>query len=158
VPERIVVTGAQGLLGRHLVARLLVPEGRREVMGVGRSARQDTHYTHELEWRGRLVPAPLPIPLRATARHPRYAYTALDVGDATAAATALAAFRPDTVIHVAGALRDEPWSTLLASNVQALFGLTEALARLGGGPATAACGGVERVGVRPQRARLAAAS
>jgi GDP-4-dehydro-6-deoxy-D-mannose reductase len=131
VPERIVVTGAQGLLGRHLVARLLVPEGSREVMGMGRSARQDTHYTHELEWHGRLVPAPLPTTLRAVARHPRYQYRALDVGEATATTSAaLAEFLPDTVIHVAGALRDEPWPKLLASNVQAVFGLTEALARL----------------------------
>jgi GDP-4-dehydro-6-deoxy-D-mannose reductase len=130
----VVVTGAQGLLGRHIVARFLEADAETRVMGVGRSSRLDDRFTHQLAWRGQLVHAPLPEILSVPARDPRYTYVRLDLRDAAAVGAILSTFKPDTVVHSAGALRDEPWATLVQSNVDAVIGLVEGIARCGGEP------------------------
>ncbi|MBA3289170.1 MAG: NAD-dependent epimerase/dehydratase family protein, partial [Acidimicrobiia bacterium] len=119
---RAVVTGAQGLLGRH-VTKALLDAGADAVLGLGRSARHDDRYTHDLAWLGRRVAAPLPAELRRSAADPRYDYRPLDVRDVTAVADAARAFEPDIVVHAAAALRDAPWDELLASNVEATLGV-----------------------------------
>jgi nucleoside-diphosphate-sugar epimerase len=104
------------------------------VVGVGRSPRDDACYTHDLEWLGRRVPAPVPEPLARAARDPRYGYVALDVRDAGAVADLARDVAPDAVVHAAAALRDAPWEDLLQSNVVATLGLVRGLAAAPGRP------------------------
>jgi nucleoside-diphosphate-sugar epimerase len=124
---RVAVTGAQGLLGRHVTAALL-EAGADAVLGLGRSARSDDRYTHGLEWLGAPVAAPLPERLQRHATDSRYGYSPLDLRDAGSVAAVARSFRPDVVIHAAAALRDAPWQELLASNVEATIGLVGGLA------------------------------
>lgn len=125
--DRVVVTGAQGFLGRHIVAAFLDSGG--EVLGLGRSQPIQSHYTHSLGWLGRRVAAPLPPYLVHASGNRRYRYESVDTCDSDAMLAALEGFRPDTVVHAAAALRDEEWTSLFASNVQAVIGLVDALAR-----------------------------
>jgi nucleoside-diphosphate-sugar epimerase len=124
---RVAVTGAQGLLGRQLVSAAL-DHGAEAVLGLGRSPRSDDRFTHDLEWLGRRVPAPLPAALRPVAIDVRYEYARVDLCDVDAVAAVARRFRPDTVIHAAAALRDEGWDRLVASNMNALFGLVRGFA------------------------------
>jgi nucleoside-diphosphate-sugar epimerase len=126
---RILVTGAQGLLGRQVVAHWLARSPDVEVVGVGRSPRRDGAFTHDLAWCGTRVTAPLPVQLRSAANDARYRYERLDLRDAAAVASLLAQVQPDVVIHTAAALRDEPWASLVESNVNAVVGLLEAVGR-----------------------------
>jgi NDP-hexose 4-ketoreductase len=124
---RIAVTGAQGLLGRHVTAALLAA-GAEAVLGLGRSARTDTHYTHGIEWLGSAVPAPVPDELARALADGRYEYRRVDLADAAAVDAAARAFRPDAVIHTAAALRDAPLDELLRSNVLAAHGVVHGFA------------------------------
>jgi GDP-4-dehydro-6-deoxy-D-mannose reductase len=127
VGARVLVTGAQGFLGRHVSAALL-DAGADAVLGLGRSARVDERFTHDLDWLGVRRPAPLPGALRAAAADSRYAYRPLDLRDADALAETARAFRPDVVIHTAAALRDSAWEELVASNVDATRSLVRGVA------------------------------
>jgi nucleoside-diphosphate-sugar epimerase len=124
---RVAVTGAQGLLGRQLVGTAL-DQRAEAVLGLGRSPRSDDRYTHDLEWLGRRVPAPLPPALRPAAVDPRYEYARVDLCDVEAVSAVARRFRPDAVIHAAAALRDDDWDRLVASNMNALFGLVRGFA------------------------------
>lgn len=130
MPGRVLVTGAQGLLGRHVVARLLAG-GAERVLGLGRSPRRDDTYTHDLAWLDRRVPAPLPGYLRGVVRDRRYDYTALDLRDTDSVAATVGRFRPDAVVHAAAALRDESWPALSESNVEATLSLLAGLGATG---------------------------
>jgi nucleoside-diphosphate-sugar epimerase len=127
---RAVVTGAQGLLGRHVTATLL-DSGAEAVLGLGRSPRSRHHYTHTVTWQGSQVPAPLPHALRRGEGDPRYAYRPLDLADGPALAAALGSFGAEVVLHCAAALRDSSWTSLAASNVDATVTLVSAAARAG---------------------------
>lgn len=128
--ERVLVTGAQGLLGREVVAQLL-RGGVTAVLGVGRSARTGTTYTHDLRWLGRPIRAPLPFLLRQVELDCRYAYQRLDLADHGEVDEVVRGFRPDVVVHVAGALRDSSWPQLAASNLNPVVALLEAAATVG---------------------------
>ena len=52
VVRRIVITGAQGFLGRYLVADALESDIDVQILGLGRSPRSDDHFTFDLAWRG----------------------------------------------------------------------------------------------------------
>src|SRR5204862_2900877 len=65
--ERVLITGAQGFLGRNLAAAVYGAWPAATVLGVGRSARLDDRFSHELAWLGESVPAPLPPDLIAAA-------------------------------------------------------------------------------------------
>jgi 3-dehydroquinate synthase len=124
--RRLVVTGAQGFIGRYFVAHVLeaLPDVR--ILGVGRSPEQRDHFTHHITWRGPVL-APLTAPLAAAARDPRYGYVPLDLNDRPRLSELLAQFRPDTVVHLAAALRDDPPEHLVSSNVGSLVSLIEAI-------------------------------
>jgi nucleoside-diphosphate-sugar epimerase len=130
---RVVVTGAQGLLGRHLTAALL-DAGAEAVLGLGRSPRADDRYTHDLEWLGGRVPAPLPNGLRPSAVDRRYAYERVDLRDEATAAEIAGRFRPDAVLHAASALRDDSWDDLIASNLHGTAGLMRGFGAAPGPP------------------------
>ena len=135
--RRVLVTGAQGLLGRHVVAHLLADPATEQVVGVGRSPRMPGHYTHHLRWLDTTAAAPVPGDLRRAETDGRYRYEPADAGSSEALAAVMGDLVPDTVVHAAAALRDEAWADLFASNVGATFGLFDALGAMGrtGAPA-----------------------
>jgi GDP-4-dehydro-6-deoxy-D-mannose reductase len=124
----VLVTGAQGFLGRHTVAALLEDPTVRRVIGIGRSPRSSEFFTYEVPTRGRMVRAPLPPELRAVERDARYCYLQADLRSADEIAEVLAQEGPDVVIHCAAALRDESFTELVESNVHATAALYESLA------------------------------
>jgi NDP-hexose 4-ketoreductase len=126
-PVRVVVTGAQGFLGRHVSVAAL-RSGAAAVLGLGRSRRMRAHFTHSVTWMGEPVAAPLTPELREAEADPRYRYARIDLADADATAACLASFGPDVVIHCAAALRDSSWAALSASNITATVALVEAAA------------------------------
>jgi UDP-glucuronate 4-epimerase len=84
--ERILVTGAAGFVGFHLVSRLLA--GGAGVQGLDSL---NAYYDVRLK-RARLA---------EIGEHPRFAFTELDVTDYAGLGALFAAFRPDCVVHLA---------------------------------------------------------
>ena len=123
----MLVTGAQGFLGRNVVSSWLGSRPSIRILGVGRSARLDETFTYDLRWGAHRVRAPLPPELRDVASDPRYAYEAVDLCDPDAVAAVLRTFSPDVIVHGASALRDDPWQALFRSNVQSAITIAEAL-------------------------------
>jgi nucleoside-diphosphate-sugar epimerase len=130
VPERVLVTGAQGFVGRHVVAEALRRRPDAEVVGVGRSPRRDDVFTYDLAWAGRRVPAPLPPAIRAAATDRRYTYERVDVRDAERLRDILRRHRAAVIVHAASALRDDPWDDLVRANVLGVVGMVDAVRRI----------------------------
>jgi nucleoside-diphosphate-sugar epimerase len=119
----ILITGAQGFIGRYLAAALLEDE-RNEVIGVGRSPPRPAHFTHEVHVNARPVPAPIPL---AILPRRNYRYIQVDLADHAAVCALVGELRPRTVIHLAGSLRDERFDALVSNNLHATYNLCEAL-------------------------------
>jgi len=124
--ERVVVTGAQGFVGRHLVHLLLASPGV-EVLGIGRSPDDRTSFTHEVHHGPTAIRAPLPPEMRARLVSERYRYRRLDLRHTAELVRVLGEFAPTCVVHLAAALRDQPLAELLDSNVGAAASLLDAL-------------------------------
>jgi 3-dehydroquinate synthase len=124
--ERVVITGAQGFVGRHLVD-LLVRQPDVEVLGLGRSPDDRAWFTHHLHRGHTPVRAPLPPAFRARLATERYRYRRLDLRDTAQLVRVLGEFAPTRVVHLAAALRDQPLAELLDSNVGAAASLLDAL-------------------------------
>jgi nucleoside-diphosphate-sugar epimerase len=127
----VLVTGAQGFIGRYLVARYLSADPRGTVVGIGRSRGQREGFTHEVRWGADRITAPLPAPLRAALVSPAYHYVAISLLDRGAMTQLLRACEPQVVVHLAGALRDEPTPGLFEVNVLGTEALLEAIAAAG---------------------------
>jgi GDP-4-dehydro-6-deoxy-D-mannose reductase len=125
--HRVLVTGAQGFLGRNTVAALLQNPTIVRVIGVGRSPRSADYFTYDVPTRGEMHRAPLPAALRTIDGDPRYRYVRADLRNAGDLAAVLSTEDPDAVIHCAAALRDESLSDLLDSNVHGATALFEAI-------------------------------
>jgi nucleoside-diphosphate-sugar epimerase len=125
----ILVTGAQGFLGRFLVAEALTREQR--VVGIGRSLRRDDVFTHRISSRGNSFLAPLPLPMRAAFESPLYAYHAVDVLDTEKLVKLLQLVRPSAVVHLASALRGDIFDHLFETNVRGVMSLLDAIDRAG---------------------------
>ncbi len=128
---RFFVTGAQGFIGRYLTAHLLADRPDAEVLGIGRSPERRETFAHSIGWAGMRVPAPLPAGLQATPHHSAYRYASIDLSARAPLTRALAAFRPDVVIHLASALRDDSPGDLVRTNVEGTGTLVEAIADAG---------------------------
>ncbi len=111
--DRILITGAQGFLGRHLSAWLAHMHPSAQILGVGRSVLLQDSFTHVVHWAGRPVRAPLPLTLRQ--RGARIRYVRADVRNRHALSRVVRDFRPQLVFHLASALRDDPPDALFAS-------------------------------------------
>jgi GDP-4-dehydro-6-deoxy-D-mannose reductase len=127
--KRFFVTGAQGFVGRYLVAHLLHSNPQAQIFGIGRSAPQSKSFTHPIRWNGRAVPAPIPMQFRSDLDQ-RYQYRTLDVHDRPGLAKALRAFEPDAIIHLASGLREDPPGRLFRTNVEGTIDLLEVLREL----------------------------
>lgn len=124
----ILITGAQGFVGRYAVAHCLESDPSASVVGVGRSAQLFRSFTHRIEWGGARFRAPLPRELRLALANDRYRYARVDLRDRPTLVGLLKEVRPSVVLHLAGALRDEPTKRLFALNVLATESLFEAIA------------------------------
>lgn len=113
---KVLVTGAQGFIGRYLCAHLLACG--HEVVGLGRSPETE-RFTHHVGWVGQQVAAPLPRAMRDLFRSSAYRYRALDMTDAEALADCLDGAGFEVIYHLAGALRDSPIDQLVRSNIVA---------------------------------------
>jgi nucleoside-diphosphate-sugar epimerase len=129
--SRILITGAQGFLGRYLVADWLSADPDISIAGLGRSVRCERHFTHVVNRRGTRVPAPLPMSLAEAFHTERYKYHRLDLADTKLLASFIQAFRPDIVIHLAASLRDDPPDCLGRNNIGAVVSLLQAIRESG---------------------------
>src|SRR5690554_5601968 len=125
---RVLITGAQGFLGRYLAADWLRADEDAAVLGIGRSPQLDGHFTHAVHWADRRIEAPLPVELAAALRCDRYRYRALDVTDTPSLERLIAEFRPTVLVHLAASLRDDPPARLVATNIGTVVSLLEAIA------------------------------
>lgn len=130
----LLVTGAQGFVGRWLVHEALAGARFARIAGIGRSAQRD-EFTHRATLGSHTVTAPLPDALRTSAAaqiaSAPYAYTACDVRDEDALVRVLQRERPRAVVHLASALRDDPPSALFPVNVEGTIALLRAVHRSG---------------------------
>jgi nucleoside-diphosphate-sugar epimerase len=123
VSETLLLTGAQGFVGRWFAAA----SGFGRVVGLGRSPRRAS-FTHEATLGPHRVAAPLPSALRCA---PQNAYVSCDVRDEHALIALLQTERPQAIVHLAAALRDDPPNALFPANVDGTITLLHAVARSG---------------------------
>jgi nucleoside-diphosphate-sugar epimerase len=128
LPNTVVVTGAQGFLGRWVAAALLGNGMDLAVVGLGRSPRTSHYYSTRVSRGAHQVPAPLPTELADIDREPRYDYRRADVTSPADLQSLLNDVRPTVVVHCAAALRDESWADLIATNVVGTAALVQAMA------------------------------
>lgn len=126
---RYFITGAQGFVGRHLVAHLLASEVNTEILGTGRSAENRACFTHQVSWGLRRLAAPLPRTMQIPRHDQRYRYLSLDLADAEETSRELRRFRPDVVIHLASALRGDSSPVQFRTNAEGSLQLIAALER-----------------------------
>src|SRR5215831_15157303 len=104
---RYCMTGAQGFVGRYLVAQILSTEEDCAVLGLGRSSRSDDAFTHCISLAGHTARAPLPDSLRVSGDS-RYQYEMADIERPNFVLKLLRNFKPDVIFHMASGLRDDP--------------------------------------------------
>ena len=130
---QILVTGAQGYVGRYVVSALL--EADHNVVGVGRSPKNNDHFTHAFDFHGAKRPAPLPASIRRRlSNERRYVYERCNLVDTKAVSTLINKLQPSIVIHLAGALRDEKWPSLVSLNLVATLNIMMASSVLNNRP------------------------
>src|SRR4051812_26388420 len=115
--RRYLITGAQGLVGRYLTARILATQRDAEVIGIGRSSRVDGFFTHTIRAGGEPRPAPIPADLLAGFGE-RYRYRRLSLLETQALRDLVRDFRPDCIFHLASALHSAPERDLFGINVE----------------------------------------
>ena len=154
MPRTVLITGAQGFIGRYLVAHWLTSSPDDHVVGLGRSPGNFERFTHSVTWGDERIPAPLPAALRATLRDSRYRYHPVPLTDRGAMKDVLEQTRPDVVVHLAGALRDETAEHLFRSNVLGTEQLLECIALAGIGAPRFIHGSSGIIGADPSGERL----
>jgi nucleoside-diphosphate-sugar epimerase len=126
--QRYLLTGAQGFVGRHMVAHLLCHSPQATLLGVGRSPHQDLSFNHWVSCGHRRVPASLPAYLRS-ADGGRYRYVSMDMTSVDFA-PAVRDFRPTKVIHLAATLRADADEVIYQNNVRSTASLLEAISHI----------------------------
>lgn len=117
--RRYLITGAQGLIGRYLTARILEREPEAQVLGIGRSARLDGFFAHA---GGR---APMP-PRLVACFNERFRYQPVSLRDTGALRDLFGSFQPHRIFHLASALHSAPERDLFETNVEGTASLMEA--------------------------------
>lgn len=124
--RRYLITGAQGFVGRYLTALLLGSDPAAQVLGVGRSARQDGYFTHRVSIGTREVPAPLPAMLR-TNLDGRFRYAQVSLLETGRVRELTKGFQPQCIFHLASALSSAQDRDLFRSNVAGTASLMDAI-------------------------------
>lgn len=126
---RYAVTGAQGFIGRYMVAHLLDHSPQATVLGIGRSPLQNSFFGHSVSRSAQRLPAPLPQALRDLDCQ-RYSYLPCELGSAECSAV-LRHFNPTTVVHLAASLRGQSEEDIFQNNVHSTEGLLDSIGRSG---------------------------
>jgi len=114
--HRILVTGAQGLVGRYLTKALMREFTDIEVVGIGRSAELSNHFTHDIEIKANeKIKAPLPNDL--IIKDSNYRYVQLDTSNQLKLNDLIKSFSPTAIIHLASGLKGDTCSKLYNANV-----------------------------------------
>jgi GDP-4-dehydro-6-deoxy-D-mannose reductase len=127
--QPLLVTGAQGFIGRYFVAEWLRQSTRTPVVGVGRSPCLDRVFTHAVHWAGKELAAPLPPFLGRSLTAPEYQYHSLDLLEIQSLAAFLRRIRPSAVVHLAAALSHGGAEEITRVNVSGVVALFEAIRR-----------------------------
>lgn len=125
--ERVLVTGAQGFIGRYTIAHWLAASEEDLVVGLGRSPAKEDCFTHEVHWGDRALDAPLPPPLGRALDTDRYRYVPVDLCRRSQLIELLRELQPTIVLHLAASLRDDPPDQLVRNNVGATVSLLEGI-------------------------------
>lgn len=128
---RVLVTGAQGFLGRYLISHLLHSDPQVEILGIGRSPRLRDGFTHSLQWGTSRLRAPLPERMVEALESSRYHYASLDIARQPELTSLLGELRPQLIYHLASGLRDAPPDHLFRTNVEGTIYLIEAIWQAG---------------------------
>lgn len=114
---RALITGAQGFVGRYVVAHWLDQDPAIELIGLGRSKRNAETFTHLVSRGSERIMAPLPKPLAEAARSARYSYICADLLERSTLTAILREVAADVIVHLASGLRDDASEYLFKTNV-----------------------------------------
>lgn len=123
----VLVTGAQGFLGRYVVACVAACAPDMRIIGVGRSPRDDSQFTHDVTIGSHPIRAAVPQSVRQSILQAGYEYRQLDVLDVSALTDCLCETRVEIIIHLAAALRDSDEQELLHLNIEGTRSLLSAI-------------------------------
>jgi NDP-hexose 4-ketoreductase len=128
----LLLTGAQGFLGRHVAVSWLRSHSDGRVVGLGRSAHDVAHFTygHRLPGGAGETRAALPPAVAGLAAHPAWSYRRVDLTVPLLVREVVRDVQPTAVIHSAAALRGDPLAGLISSNVLATAVLARAVGDL----------------------------
>jgi GDP-4-dehydro-6-deoxy-D-mannose reductase len=123
--QRYLVTGAQGFIGRYLIAHLLDRFPESWLLGLGRSPEQGSTFLHHVSCGDKVVCAPLPESLRIIPSK-RYKYLSCELSSPNLV-EAIRDFRPTVVIHLAASLRGISKEVVVQNNTHSTEGLLKAI-------------------------------
>jgi len=125
--RRYLITGAQGLVGRYLTARILELEKGAQVLGIGRSKRMDGVFTHAISIDGGQRRAPVPAHLL---RHldGRYRYQQLSLIETVRLKEVIRELQPHCIFHLASGLSTASERDLFETNLEGTASLMNAMA------------------------------
>jgi nucleoside-diphosphate-sugar epimerase len=126
VTQRYLITGAQGLVGRFLTARILADDKEAHVLGLGRSSSLPGFFTHSNTVNGKQQRAPVPAGLTI---HGHYRYQQLSLHMTDRLREVVERFEPTVVFHLASALHTAGDQELFEANIEGTASLMNALAK-----------------------------
>ena len=124
--QRYLITGAQGLVGRFLTARILAADKDAHVLGLGRSENLPGFFTHSLTVNGKQHRAKVPAELSI---HGHYRYQQLSLLMTDRLREVVERFEPTIVFHLASALHTASDQELFEANLEGTASLMNALAK-----------------------------
>jgi nucleoside-diphosphate-sugar epimerase len=127
--NHVLITGAQGFVGRYLVAHWLEVDPEAEILGVGRSPFIPDHFTHKIHFGSGEIHAPLPKNMKVRSR--RYKYVSVDIRQKVQLSRILRTYRPNIIVHLASYLRGNGVAEYFETNVGGTITLIEAVAETG---------------------------
>lgn len=125
--KRILVTGAQGFVGRHVVGELLSCVDGHSVLGIGRSPLCQETFTHSLCCMNHSIKAPLGGHLGSQLNSERYRYETVDLTRMDDIVKCIRSFEPNWILHLASGLRGDRAQPLVRVCVEGTANLLEAV-------------------------------
>jgi GDP-4-dehydro-6-deoxy-D-mannose reductase len=125
--RRYLITGAQGLVGRYLTARIFELEKDVQVLGIGRSKRMDGFFTHTISIAGGRWRAPVPAHLLRNLAG-RYRYQRLSLLETKRLKEVIRELQPHCIFHLASGLSTASQRDLLETNLEGTASLMNAVA------------------------------